>query len=74
MTSRHGQVHEGLPSEALLETEVRTTLVALNDPKVSPTPSPNRFTFTLVAFLYRVRLNRICAAMESVMSVTDARP
>jgi hypothetical protein len=35
--------------EVLIETEVRTPLVALTDPKVSMTPSSNRFTFTLAA-------------------------
>jgi hypothetical protein len=33
--------------EALIETEVRTPLVALTDPKVSMTPSSNRFVLTL---------------------------
>jgi len=33
----------------LIETEVRTLLVALTDPKVSMTPSSNRFAFTLGA-------------------------
>jgi hypothetical protein len=38
-----------VPSEALLETEVGTPLVGLTDPKVSPTPSSNSFSFTLAA-------------------------
>jgi hypothetical protein len=36
---------------SVLEMKVWTPLVAQTDPKVSPTPSSNRFTFTLAAFV-----------------------
>jgi hypothetical protein len=47
-------------------------LVTLTDPKVLTTPSSNRFTFTLTASGYRVRSNRMCAAMENIESRGDA--
>jgi Protein of unknown function (DUF1348) len=40
-------------------------LVAPTDAKVSTIPSSNRFAFTLVASVYRNRLNRKCATDSS---------
>jgi hypothetical protein len=44
-------------SEALMEVEVRTPLVAPTDPKVSTTPSSNRFAITLDASDFGITAN-----------------
>src|ERR1700730_10087355 len=41
--------------ESLMATSVCTPLVAPNDPKVSTTPSSNRFALTLEAVVDRIR-------------------